>query len=95
MHYKLTVFGFRIGDFSHITDANYISAIEKRKLKKSKVLVLNALRREPHISHFTLERAIELVNELKQEKFYFNQISHQLKLHEDVQKELVDNIELA
>lgn len=55
-------------------------AIEN-ELKKSKVLVLNALRREPHISHFTLERAIELANELKPEKFYFNQISHQLKLH--------------
>ena len=95
MHYKLPVFGFRIGDFSYITDANYISDVEKEKLKNSKVLVLNALRREPHISHFTLEQAIELVNELKPEKAYFTHISHQLGFHADVQKELPSNIELA
>lgn len=95
MHYKLEVFGFRIGDFSYITDANYISDIEKEKLKNSKVLVLNALRREPHISHFTLEQAIELVKELQPEKAYFTHISHQLGLHADVQKELPENIELA
>jgi len=95
MHYKLPVFGFRIGDFSYITDANYISEAEKEKIKNSKVLVLNALRKEPHISHFTLEEAIELVNELKPEKAYFTHISHQLGLHADVEKELPDNIELA
>lgn len=95
MHYKLPVFGFRIGDFSYITDANYISDIEKEKLKNSKVLVLNALRREPHISHFTFDEAIALVKELKPEKAYFLHISHQLGLHADVQKELPENIELA
>ena len=95
MHYKLPVFGFRIGDFSYITDANYISDHEKEKIKNSKVLVLNALRREPHISHFTLDQAIELVNELKPEKAYFTHISHQLGLHADVEKELPENILLA
>lgn len=95
MHYKLPVFGFRIGDFSYITDANYISDKEKEKLKNSKVLVLNALRREPHISHFTFDEAIALVKELKPEKAYFLHISHQLGLHADVQKELPENIELA
>lgn len=95
MHYKLPVFGFRIGDISYITDANYISDQEKEKIKNSKILVLNALRREPHISHFTLDQAIELVNELKPEKAYFTHISHQLGLHADVEKELPENIELA
>jgi len=95
MHYKLPVFGFRIGDISYITDANYISDQEKEKIKNSKILVLNALRREPHISHFTLDQAIELVNELKPEKAYFTHISHQLGLHADVGKELPENIELA
>ncbi len=95
MHYKLPVFGFRIGDFSYITDANYISDVEKEKLKNSKVLVLNALRREAHISHFTLEEAIELVKELKPEKAYFTHISHQLGLHSDVLKELPSTIEIA
>ena len=95
MHYKLPVFGFRIGDFSYITDANYISDKEKEKIKNSKILVLNALRKEPHISHFTLDQAIELVNELKPEKAYFTHISHQLGLHADVEKELPENILLA
>ena len=95
MHYKLPVFGFRIGDFSYVTDANYISDVEKEKLKNSKVLVLNALRRETHISHFTLQEAIDLVAELKPEKAYFTHISHQLGLHAEVQKELPGNIEIA
>lgn len=95
MHYKLPVFGFRIGDFSYVTDANYISDVEKAKLKNSKVLVLNALRRETHISHFTLQEAIDLVAELKPEKAYFTHISHQLGLHADVQTELPSNIEIA
>lgn len=95
MHYKLPVFGFRINDFTYITDANYISDTEKEKIKGSKVIVLNALRRETHISHFTLEQAIELVQELKPEKAYFTHISHQLGLHADVAKELPSNIELA
>ncbi len=95
MHYKLPVFGFRINDFTYITDANYISEKEKEKIKGSKIIVLNALRREPHISHFTFEQAIELVKELNPEKAYFTHISHQLGLHADVQKELPANIELA
>lgn len=95
MHYKMPVFGFRIGDFAYITDANFIAEEEREKLKNSKVLVLNALRREPHISHFTLEQAIQVVEELKPEKAYFTHISHQLGFHADVQKELPKNIELA
>lgn len=95
MHYKLPVFGFRINDFTYITDANYISDTEKEKIKGTKVLVLSALRREPHISHFNLEQAVELALELKAEKTYFTHISHQLGLHDDVQKELPAGIELA
>jgi phosphoribosyl 1,2-cyclic phosphate phosphodiesterase len=95
MHYKLPVFGFRVGDFTYITDANYISEKEKEKIKGSKVLVLNALRKEEHISHFTLEQAIELVRELKPETAYFTHISHQLGLHAEIEKELPKNIHLA
>ena len=95
IHYKLPVFGFRINDFTYITDANYISDIEKEKIKGSKILVLNALRREPHISHNTLEQAVQLVKEMKPEKAYFTHISHQLGLHADVEKELPPGIELA
>jgi phosphoribosyl 1,2-cyclic phosphate phosphodiesterase len=95
MHYKLPVFAFRVGDFTYITDANFISEEEKEKIKGSKVIVINALRREPHISHFTLQQAIELVQELKPEKAYLTHASHQLGLHADVQKELPSTIFLA
>jgi phosphoribosyl 1,2-cyclic phosphate phosphodiesterase len=95
MHYKLPVKGFRVKNFAYITDANFIAETEKEKLKGLDVLVLNALRREPHISHFTLEEAIELAKELNPKKVYFTHISHQLGLHEEVNKELPANMELA
>ena len=95
LHYKMPVKGFRIKDFAYITDANFISEEEKGKLKNLNVLVLNALRREPHVSHFTFDEAISLVNELKPRKAYFTHISHQLGLHESVSNELPANIELA
>lgn len=95
LHYKMPVKGFRINDFAYVTDANFISESEKQKLKNLNVLVLNALRRESHISHFTLEEAIELVKELSPRKAYFTHISHQLGLHEEVSRELPENIELA
>lgn len=95
MHYKLPVLGFRIHDFTYITDANFISEIEQEKIKGSKVLVLNALRNEQHISHFSLKEAIDLVQKLKIPKVYFTHISHQLGLHEEVNKNLPVNIQLA
>lgn len=95
LHYKLPVKGFRINNFVYITDANFISEVERKKLKNVDVLVLNALRREPHISHFTFDEAIHLSQELKAGKTYFTHISHQLGLHDEVSKELPHNIELA
>ncbi|MEI6488101.1 MAG: MBL fold metallo-hydrolase [Bacteroidota bacterium] len=95
MHYRLPVFGFRIKDFTYITDANYINEQEKQKIKGSKIIVINALRRESHISHFTFEQAIELMKELKPEQAYFTHISHQLGLHQEVEKELPSFISLA
>ncbi len=95
MHYKLPVFGFRINDFTYITDANYISDMEKEKIKGSKIIVINALRKEAHISHYTFEEAIKLMEELKPEKAYLTHISHQLGLHSEVEKELPAFISLA
>jgi phosphoribosyl 1,2-cyclic phosphate phosphodiesterase len=94
-HYKLPVLGFRFGDFTYITDANFISEEELEKVKGSKVLVLNALRKESHISHFTLDQAIELMNLIKPDKGYFTHISHQLGLHKEVSETLPPFIELA
>lgn len=95
MHYKLPVYGFRIGDFSYITDAKTISDEELEKIKGSKVLVLNALRREDHISHFTLNEAVALAQKLNVPRTFFTHISHQLGLHEEVCSELPAGISLA
>jgi phosphoribosyl 1,2-cyclic phosphate phosphodiesterase len=95
IHLKLPVFGFRSGAFVYLTDANYISEIEKEKMKGAKILVLNALRKEPHPSHFTLDQALALIAELQPQKAYLTHISHQLGLHADVSKELPSNVELA
>lgn len=95
MHYKLPVYGFRFGDFTYITDANYISEEEKEKIKGSKIIVLNALQKEEHISHFTLDEAIAVLDELKPEKGYLTHISHRLGLHMEVSEELPENIEIA
>ena len=95
MHYKLPVKAFRIKDFTYITDANFITESEKEKIKGSKTIVINALRKEEHISHYTFEQAIDLMNELQPEKAYFTHISHQLGLHQIISKELPSFIELA
>lgn len=95
MHYRLPVLGFRIGDFTYITDAKTIAPRELEKIKGSKVLVLNALQSSHHISHFTLDEAIEMVNLIQPEKAYFTHISHKLGTHADVEKQLPDHIKLA
>ncbi len=94
-HYKMPVLGFRFGNFTYITDANQIDDTNKKKIMGSEILVLNALRNEPHISHFTLKEAIEMVKELQIPKAYFTHISHQLGLHREVNALLPEGIELA
>jgi len=95
LHYKLPVLGFRIDDFTYITDANYISNKELSKVVGTKTLVLNALRHKKHISHFTLNEAIEIAQTINAEKTYFTHISHQLGLHQTIENELPENIYLA
>jgi phosphoribosyl 1,2-cyclic phosphate phosphodiesterase len=95
LHYKLPVKGFKINRFAYITDANFIDEEEKKKLLNLDILVLNALRHEPHISHFTFEEALELIEELNPRKAYLIHISHQLGLHDEVSKLLPNNVELA
>jgi len=94
-HLKMPVLGFRFGKFTYITDANRIDDEEKEKIKGSEVIVLNALRKQTHIAHFTLGEAIEMVQELKIPTAYFTHISHQLGLHNEVESELPDGIHLA
>lgn len=95
MHYKLPVFGFRIGDFTYITDANYISEQELEKIKGSSVVVLNGLQKEPHISHYTLAEAVSLLEYIGPERAYLTHISHKLGRHGLVEQELPPFIKLA
>ncbi len=94
-HLKMPVMGFRFGKFTYITDANHIDADSKAKIKGSEILVLNALRKQKHISHFTLEEAVAMTIELGVPIAYFTHISHQLGLHDVVESELPGGIHLA
>ena len=95
MHFQLPVFGFRIADFTYITDANLITAAEKSKIKGSDILVINALQKEKHISHFTLEEALELAAEIGAKKTYLTHISHRLGAHDEVSEQLPEGVFLA
>lgn len=92
MHYKLPVQAFRIEDFTYITDAKTVSEEERAKIRGTKVLVVNALRREEHISHFNLEQALEFIRDINPEKAYLTHISHLFGKHEDIEKELPENV---
>ena len=95
LHYRLPVLGFRVGDFTYITDANAITEKEISKIRGSRIVVLNALRREPHVSHFTLNEALEILEKIGPEKAYLTHISHQLGKHVDVEAELPAHIRCA
>ena len=94
-HYRLPVYGFRTGDFAYITDSNYIPEETKEKLFGVKYLVINALRKEKHISHFSLREAIDFIREISPRKAYITHISHQMGLHAEVSESLPPGIALA
>jgi phosphoribosyl 1,2-cyclic phosphate phosphodiesterase len=94
-HLHMPVLGFRIGSFSYITDANHIPAETFKKLAGSETLVLNALQKESHISHFNLDEAVAIAQKIGAKKTYFTHISHKLGLHKQVSEELPENIELG
>jgi phosphoribosyl 1,2-cyclic phosphate phosphodiesterase len=94
-HLKMPVLGFRFGKFTYITDANRIEAPEKDKIRGSEQIVLNALRHEKHVSHYSLQEAIDEVNDLGIPRAYFTHISHQLGLHADTDSGLPSGFALA
>jgi phosphoribosyl 1,2-cyclic phosphate phosphodiesterase len=94
-HYRLPVYGFRIGNFAYITDANYIPEESKEKLFGVKYLVINALRKEKHISHFNLREAIDFIREISPKKAFITHISHQMGCHSEVTEDLPKGITLA
>ena len=95
MHQDMKVFGYRIDDFTYITDANFISPAELEKVRGSKVIVINALRNSRHVSHFSLGEALGILEELKPERAYLTHISHFLGKYEDVRAKLPDWVHLA
>jgi phosphoribosyl 1,2-cyclic phosphate phosphodiesterase len=95
MHYKLPVLGFRFGGFTYITDAMTISLDEIEKIKGSQVLVLNALRIREHISHFNLEEALNIIDQVKPKRAYLTHISHMMGRHQEVSKQLPDHVMIA
>ncbi len=95
MHYKLPVFGYRVGDFTYITDMKTISDVEFAKLKGTRVLVVNALQKSSHISHLTLNEALEFAKKVNAEKTYFTHLSHKMGKHAEVSKELPEGVEIA
>lgn len=94
-HNRLQVFGFRVKDFTYLTDVKRIKDEELAKIKNSKILVVNALRDEPHHSHFNLEEALAFVDQVRPEVAYFTHISHLLGFHDQVEKKLPKNVHLA
>ncbi len=95
MHGNLQVFGYRIDDFAYLTDVKTVEKDEINKLKNLKVLVVNALREEPHKTHFNMEEALDFINLVQPETAYLTHVSHILGFHEDVQQKLPKNVYLA
>ncbi|MHC1707729.1 MAG: MBL fold metallo-hydrolase [Bacteroidales bacterium] len=95
MHDKMSVFGYRIGDLTYITDASFIPEQEKEKIVGSKVLVINALRNSKHISHYCLQEALEIIDQVKPGRAFITHMSHFIGKHEDVERRLPSNVHLA
>jgi phosphoribosyl 1,2-cyclic phosphate phosphodiesterase len=94
-HYRLPILGFRIGDMAYITDANYIPEETREKIIGVKYLVINALRKEKHISHFSLGEALNLIEEVSPRKAFITHIGHQMGKQADINRELPVNVTLA
>ena len=95
MHKDLPVLGYRIGGLAYITDANYIAPEEMEKLRGVKVLVINALRKEKHFSHYCLPEALEVIEAVGPERAYLTHMSHEMGLHEETMRGLPSGVELA
>ena len=95
MHFNLPILGYRIGDFSYITDASFIEDSEIEKLKGSQVLVVNAVRKRKHYSHFNVQEAMELIEKVKPQKAFLTHISHSIGKYDEFNKELPQDISLG
>lgn len=94
-HHKLPVFGFRVGDLTYITDTNFIPEDEMEKFEGSRILIINALRKEKHLSHFNLQQALEVIEKINPDQAFLTHVSHGFGKHEDIQAELPENVFMA
>ena len=92
LHYKMPVFGYRVGKFAYVTDANKITDQELEKLIGVEVLVINALRESPHISHFSLNESLDIIKRVAPNKAYLTHLSHQMPKYDDLLKKLPENV---
>ena len=92
MHYNLPIFGYRIGNVAYITDMLTISEEEIKKLESLDILIINALRHKEHISHQTLKNALNIIRRVTPKKAYLIHMSHQMGLHDEVSKQLPENV---
>ncbi len=95
MHKDLPILGYRIRNFAYITDANYIAPSEMEKLKGVEILVINALRKAKHFSHYSLPEALEVIGQIQPKQSYITHISHEMGLHSEVEKELPNGVHQA
>jgi len=95
MHHRMPVRAFRVGNFAYVTDANYIAPDEYAKLRGVEVLVINALRKQTHMSHFSLDQALAIIDDLQPKKAWLTHISHMLGRHADVEQELPEHVRIA
>lgn len=95
LHYMMPVKSYRVGSFSYITDAKTIPEKEFEKLKGTEILVINALRKTTHVSHFNLEEALQIIERIKPRKAYLTHLSHLMGLHYKLENELPENVEIA
>ena len=96
MHGKLPILGYRFGDLVYITDMKTIRKEEMEYLKGVKILIVNALRFSPeHHSHMTVNEAMEFIRMVSPEKTYFTHMGHDIGLHEEVNRQLPDDMDLA
>jgi len=95
MHATMPVKAYHFGDFTFVTDAKTIAKEERDKIRGTKILVINALRPEPHYSHLSIDEAIEIIDDIKPEQAYLIHMSHQFGLHAEVEKTLPANIKVA
>ena len=95
LHRSMEVYGFRIGDFAYITDTNYIPGSTLAQLDNVRYMVVSAVRKEPHVSHYNLEQAVKVLQFINPEMGYVTHLSHLMGFHDEVEKELPPGIRLA